>query len=135
MIVNVRGVVLDGTLFSPGVPTDRRQPIDLFHRNDVQVVCRLFNPSGAVIRVSGVSAARLTVQELRAGAGALLTKAGVLDAGANTITFTFADTEITDTKIPAGTYVYEVMVTLGSGLREVVIPMSALRIYRGLSAA
>lgn len=135
MITNITGTLLDGRPIAPGVPADRRRPLDLYQRNDASLVCRVQDSQGSLVRVSTITSARLSIQTLRTGAGVLLAKTGALDTIANTITFTIADTELTDSKFPPGTYLYEVMAILASGAREILIPASALRIFATVSAA
>jgi len=127
-LIEITGVVPDGSDYGPGVPANVRQAIKMTKGVDLTVRMRLVNPRGAKVDVVNVAATHvLTIKKNPSDAPGLVSRAGAPQPqlGSNVVDFVLSPN---DTRLLAdGNFGYDIFSTI-AGKRDATVPLSPWKI-------
>jgi len=127
-LIEITGVVPDGSDYGPGVPANVRQAIKMTKGVDLTVRMRLINPRGAKIDVVNVAATHvLTIKKNPSDAPGLVSRAGAPQPqlGSNVVDFVLSPN---DTRLLSdGNFGYDIFSTIATK-RDATVPLSPWKI-------
>lgn len=130
MVINLTGLLDDGTPPRPGVQTDPRQTISFPRGSDVAIIATILTPGGALADLSGVGTTlQLTISKYDWQYPPYIVKLASIVGNIGTFTIAAADTKY----LSAGQYNYDVWLTLG-GKRDAVIPLSMMMLTQSVAS-
>jgi hypothetical protein len=125
VVINLTGILPDGSKQNPGVTTNPRLAIRVVRGTDVTINVTIITPAGRAQDMSGGGSSSLFSVKRQPSDGApqlsLVGASQQAGVGNNVIQFTIPNTSWK--AILAGLYGYDVQVTIG-GKKDVVIPLS-----------
>lgn len=125
MVIDLVGLVEDGSAFATGVARNPRREIGVAQGQDVTIQVKVQTPAGQTVVLTGGSAV-LTVKKHPADDTTLISKAAVISG--DTATFTLAAADTKPSRMDSGRYTYDVWLTMG-GKRDPVVPASGFVLY------
>lgn len=131
MILHLAGLLRDGEL-SRGLNANARPSITVWQRTDVEVRVRVLAADGRTLPTAAFDTVTLTVKPRTAEAAAVLTIVATPDVSTREHVFTIPAASTRVAKMPAGTYLYDVVGVSGSGMRDTLIPASAFVVLQSI---
>ena len=126
-LVHITGVLEDGTKRGATVPTDVRQVLRITKTVDYTIRLTIVTSAGVASSATGHTFALSIRKTPESGALTIspaLSGTAATTLGPNVVDFTITD--VNTRNLTPGVYTYDVVRTTGSGLRDVVVPLSAL---------
>lgn len=123
MVIDLVGILDDGSAYAPGIPLNPRKQLNIPKGGDVTIRLSVFTPNGEAVSLASPVALVLTVKN-RPEDSAIFSRTPTVVGTVASFAITPADMRQQE----AGFYVYDIWLTDSGGKTNPVVPLSPLQL-------